>query len=170
MKWFRPRNRHASWEVVGCETIAPVFMFDSEVDSQDEGKSRTCPEHYPCPTIVIELEFVYAEGVDTCGRYIFDFTNHTPSGIHCASAVLFARQQLLQQVKKKGFNVLLQEGSVPSEVTGSGTSGSQVLYTGGRLRFCDKRDVIEYRSTTQADPAVCPGSYLHFALLLSWPC
>lgn len=168
MKWFRRRN--APWEVVGCETIAPVLMFDSEVDSLDEGKSRTCPELYARPTIVVEIEFVYAEGVDTCRRYIFDFTNHTPSGIHCASAVLFARQQLLQQVEKRGFNVLLQEGSVPSEVTGSGTSGSHFLYTGGRLRSCDKGDVIEYRSTTQADPVVCPGSYLHFALLLSWPC
>lgn len=48
MRWFRRRNHAAPWEVVGCETIAPVLMFDSEVDSQDEGvcvpnRSRTLP-------------------------------------------------------------------------------------------------------------------------------
>ncbi|KAL4069382.1 hypothetical protein J3A83DRAFT_3544800 [Scleroderma citrinum] len=90
MKWFRRRYHEAPWEVVGCKTIVPVFMFDSEEDD--------------------ELEFVYAQEVDTCRRYIFEFTNHTPSGIHCANAVLFARQQLLQQVAKEGFNVLLLEG------------------------------------------------------------
>ncbi|KIM66960.1 hypothetical protein SCLCIDRAFT_21324 [Scleroderma citrinum Foug A] len=111
MKWFRRRN--APWEVVGCETIAPVLMFDSEVDSLDE-----------------EIEFVYAEGVDTCRRYIFDFTSHTPSGIHCASAVLFARQQLLQQVEKRGFNVLLQEGWTLTLLRQGRRHRIQVDYTG----------------------------------------
>lgn len=128
--------------------------------------SRTDPEHYPRLTNMLELDFVYAEGVDTCGRYIFEFTNHTPSGIHCASAVLFARQQLLQQVKKRGFNVLLQEGSAPSEFTGFRVLTS---YPGGRLRCCDKGDVIEYKSTIPVDPAVSLASCLHFDRRLSWP-
>ncbi|KAL4068340.1 hypothetical protein V8B97DRAFT_2009005 [Scleroderma yunnanense] len=117
-------------------------MFDSEEDD--------------------ELEFVYAQEVDTCRRYIFEFTNHTPSGIHCANAVLFARQQLLQQVAKEGFNVLLLEG---------GTSDLKFfMIPDGRLPFYDKGDVIVYKSTTAVDPAAWLGSCPRFVRLLSSPC
>ena len=47
---------------------------------------------------------------DTCRKYIFDFKKHVPDGDQCANAVLFSQQQLLQEVAKQHYNVLLWEG------------------------------------------------------------
>ena len=46
--------------------------------------------------------------VDTVGTYIFDVM-HLKKGNDLRKAVLFARQQLLQVIAEKGFNVLLLE-------------------------------------------------------------
>lgn len=61
-------------------------------------------------TITIEPDFECVKGADTCGRYTFEFGKHPPSGIQCANAVLFARQQFLRETTRQGFNVLLVEG------------------------------------------------------------
>ncbi|KAI6045122.1 hypothetical protein EDC04DRAFT_200516 [Pisolithus marmoratus] len=90
MKWFRRRRREEPWEVVGCETVDPVFMLDSEDDD----------------------DLIYVQEGDTCGRYIFDFTRQAPSGMHCTSALQFARQQLLQQGYRKGLQHLAGRGVV----------------------------------------------------------
>lgn len=46
--------------------------------------------------------------MDTCGTYVFD-VKHLQKGAEFRNALLFARQQLLQVIAKKGFNVLLLE-------------------------------------------------------------
>ncbi|KAH7883901.1 hypothetical protein F5I97DRAFT_1813753 [Phlebopus sp. FC_14] len=89
MKWFRRRDQ-LPWEVVECETVEPVLMFDDDD----------------------ELEIVRIREADACRKYIFDFEKHAPNGTQCASAVLFARQQLLQEIAKKNYNILLLERSV----------------------------------------------------------
>jgi hypothetical protein len=50
---------------------------------------------------------------DTCGTYVFH-VDQLKNVADLRNAVVFARQQLLQEVGKKGFNVLLSEGSVLS--------------------------------------------------------
>lgn len=45
-----------------------------------------------------------------CRKYIFDFKKHTPDGDQCANALFFSQQQLLQEVAKERYNVLLLEG------------------------------------------------------------
>ncbi|KIJ68746.1 hypothetical protein HYDPIDRAFT_147281 [Hydnomerulius pinastri MD-312] len=86
MKWFR-RKSELPWEVVGCKTVEPVLMFDEED----------------------ELDIVRVRGTDTCGKYIFDFKKHAPNGAQCASAVVFAKQQLLQEITQRNYNILLLE-------------------------------------------------------------
>lgn len=108
MKWFRRRRREEPWEVVGCETVDPVFMLDSEDDD----------------------DLIYVQEGDTCGRYIFDFTRQAPSGMHCTSALQFARQQLLQQITTKGYNILLEEGWSLTLLRRGKRHRIQVDYTG----------------------------------------
>lgn len=108
MKWFRRRRREDPWEVVGCETVKPVFTFDSG-DYHD---------------------LIYVQEGDTRGRYIFEFTRQAPSGMHCSSAVQFARQQLLRQVTTKGYNVLLEEGWSLTLLRRGKCHRIQVDYTG----------------------------------------
>ncbi|KAI6153302.1 hypothetical protein BKA82DRAFT_1002446 [Pisolithus tinctorius] len=108
MKWLQRRRREDPWEVVGCETVNPVSMLDSEDDD----------------------DLIYVHEGDTCGRYIFDFTKQVPSGVHCASALQFARQQLLQQVTTKGYNILLEEGWSLTLLRRGERHRIQVDYTG----------------------------------------
>jgi len=87
MRWFRRKKRDLPWEVVGCEIVEPVLMFDDT-----------------------EIDIVQVGANDTLRKYIFDFKKHVPDGDQCANAVLFSQQQLLQEVAKQHYNALLLEG------------------------------------------------------------
>lgn len=55
----------------------------------------------------LDLDIV-STGGDTLGTYIFDLRKH-PEARGLRNALLFARQQLLQEVMKDEWNVLLLE-------------------------------------------------------------
>jgi hypothetical protein len=104
MKWFRRKNEQ-SWEVVGCECIDPVPMIDD-----DDGAlvwSWAC-ESFPIRPLP-ELVILRVRDTDTCGTYIFDLGKRSPQGSDYCNAVLFARQQLLQEIVKNSYNILLLE-------------------------------------------------------------
>ncbi|KAG1810110.1 uncharacterized protein HD556DRAFT_1428269 [Suillus plorans] len=82
------QTNEQSWEVVGCECIDPVPMID-------DGD---------------ELDILRVTDTDTCGTYIFDLGKRSPQGSDYCRAVLFARQQLFQEIVKNGYNMLLLEG------------------------------------------------------------
>ncbi|KAG8220097.1 hypothetical protein J3R82DRAFT_1116 [Butyriboletus roseoflavus] len=96
MRWFR-RKHNQPWEVVGCETVEPVTLIL---------RSRGVPANRLSP----EIDIVHIGANDLCRTYIFDFKRHAPDGDQCANALLFSQQQLLQEVAKKHYNVLLLEG------------------------------------------------------------
>ncbi|KAH7911218.1 hypothetical protein BJ138DRAFT_1113381 [Hygrophoropsis aurantiaca] len=85
MKWFHRKN-DMPWEVVGYEAVEPVPMFDEDDD----------------------YDILRVRDTDTCGTYIFEYGKN-PRGTHYADAVIFARQQLLQEIAKKHYNTLLLE-------------------------------------------------------------
>jgi hypothetical protein len=107
MKWFRRKNE-PPWEVVGCEIVEPVFMFDG-----GDGSHLTLfLRHLSLTVFETELDVVRIRGMSMSGKYIFDFKKHAPNGAQGVSTVLFARQQLMQEITKKSYNILLLEGSV----------------------------------------------------------
>ncbi|KAH7921142.1 hypothetical protein BV22DRAFT_1038978, partial [Leucogyrophana mollusca] len=55
-----------------------------------------------------DFDVLRVKDTDTCGTYIFDCVKH-PKGAQYVNAVLFARQQLLQEIAKKNYNTLLLE-------------------------------------------------------------
>lgn len=59
-----------------------------------------------------EIDIVRVGPYDTCRKYIFDFKKHTPDGDQCVNALSFSQQQLLQEVTREHYNVLLFEGWV----------------------------------------------------------
>ncbi|KAJ7932637.1 hypothetical protein B0H13DRAFT_1956309 [Mycena leptocephala] len=85
---FNFRRKEIPWEVVDNKAIEPVSMY------YDEDK---------------ELDIVSMSEGDTCGTYVFH-VDQLKNVADLRNAVVFARQQLLQEVGKKGFNVLLSEG------------------------------------------------------------
>jgi len=79
------RRKEIPWEVVDSHAVEPVPMYYDDED----------------------LDIVSVGDADTCGTYVFDVKRvGNPDLRH---AVVFARQQLLDEVSKKGYNVLLLE-------------------------------------------------------------
>jgi hypothetical protein len=56
----------------------------------------------------LDLDVIRIGDTDTCGTYVFE-VKHIPKDAQVRNAVFFAREQLLQEVAKKNFNVLLLE-------------------------------------------------------------
>jgi hypothetical protein len=56
----------------------------------------------------LDLDIVRVGETDKCGTYVFE-GKHFPKDCHLRNAVFFAREQLLQEVAKTDFNVLLLE-------------------------------------------------------------
>ncbi|KAF8213309.1 hypothetical protein K438DRAFT_1803760 [Mycena galopus ATCC 62051] len=83
---FNFRRKEIPWEVVDSKAIEPVHMYD---DDQD-------------------LEIGSVGDVDTNGTYFFN-VGQLKNVQDLQNVVVFARQQLLTEVAKKGFNVLLSE-------------------------------------------------------------
>ncbi|KAJ6574870.1 hypothetical protein B0H19DRAFT_1254514 [Mycena capillaripes] len=84
---FNFRRKEIPWEVVDSKAIEPVPTY------YDEDK---------------DLDIVSVGEADTCGTYVFH-VDHLKNAADLRNAVVFARQQLLQEVAKKGFNALLSE-------------------------------------------------------------
>ncbi|PFH50743.1 hypothetical protein AMATHDRAFT_60585, partial [Amanita thiersii Skay4041] len=84
---FKFRRREDPWEVVDSKVVDPIPMFDDEDD--------------------IDIDVI--SDVDMVGTYVFDVKKWGGS-VEVPKALMFARQQLLQYIPKKGYNILLQEG------------------------------------------------------------
>ncbi|KAJ7706429.1 hypothetical protein B0H17DRAFT_1002123 [Mycena rosella] len=86
---FNFRRKEVPWEVVDSKAIEPVSMY------YDEDKGAY-------------LDIVSVGDADTCGTYVFH-VEQLKNAEDLRNAVVFAREQLLQNIGKKGFNVLLSE-------------------------------------------------------------
>jgi len=84
---FHFRRKEVPWEVVDSKAIEPVSNY------YDEDK---------------ELDIVSVGQADTCGTYVFH-VEQLNNVATLRNAVVFAREQVLKTVAKKGFNVLLSE-------------------------------------------------------------
>jgi hypothetical protein len=72
--------------------------------------SWACESSFPIkPLPILELDILRVRDTATCGTYIFDLGKRSPQGSDYCNAVLFARQQLLQEIVKNNWNILLLE-------------------------------------------------------------
>lgn len=67
-------------------------------------------------TSLPDLDVLSISEADTCGTYVFDIQsrNERDGQSQLRRAVTFAQEQLLREVEKKGYNVLLVEGYIAS--------------------------------------------------------
>ncbi|KAF9036460.1 hypothetical protein BDZ89DRAFT_1011338 [Hymenopellis radicata] len=80
------RQWEAPWEVVDSKTVSPVCMYYDDEDT---------------------LDIVAVSDTDTRGTYVFDVKNLNRTALR--NAVVFSRQQLIQEIEKKDFNILMLE-------------------------------------------------------------
>ncbi|KAJ6627165.1 hypothetical protein B0H10DRAFT_423093 [Mycena sp. CBHHK59/15] len=83
----KPTVTEVPWEVVESKTVEPVPTY------YDEDK---------------DVDIVSVGEADTCGTYVFD-VEQLKNAADLRNVVVFARQQLLNEVGKKGYNTLLLE-------------------------------------------------------------
>ncbi|EKM83404.1 hypothetical protein AGABI1DRAFT_110068 [Agaricus bisporus var. burnettii JB137-S8] len=87
------RRKEQPWEVVDCKAVNPVLMY-----SEDDEEAEDLDVHSISNTV-------------THGTYVFDLSyKHGPPERQLQGALSFSQQQLLREVEKKGFNILLVEG------------------------------------------------------------
>ncbi|KAF8898352.1 hypothetical protein BD779DRAFT_1483476 [Infundibulicybe gibba] len=84
---FNFRRTETPWEVVDSKAIEPVPMYYDDDD----------------------LDIVAIGETDTRGTYTFDVKHRSSQRRECQEAVIFSRQQLMQEILKKGYNTLLVE-------------------------------------------------------------
>jgi len=80
---FTFRRRETPWEVVENRAVDPVPMYYEDED----------------------LDIIYVVDNDTVGTYVFDIKRNCDF----RNTLVFSRQLLLQEIAKKGLNVLLME-------------------------------------------------------------
>ncbi|KAG6911778.1 hypothetical protein DXG01_000024 [Tephrocybe rancida] len=83
------RRKEVPWEVVNSRTVdaVPMYYEDEDLDVAVMGES------------------------DTRGTYVFE-VHSGKKAPELRKAVEFSRQQLLQEIIKKGYNILVLEGQV----------------------------------------------------------
>jgi len=100
--FFNFRRKEQSWEVVDCRTVEPVPTYDD-----DDGESPLLSWASVLWQVFLGLDVLCVSETETRGTYVFDTRSRTE---HYGRLVIFAQQQLLREVKKRGFDVLLTEG------------------------------------------------------------
>jgi len=83
------RRKEIPWEVVDIRSVDPVYMY-YEDDSED-------------------FQIIAIEDTNITRTYLLDVKNDTRQSPDLHKAVIFAREQLLQEAKKSGYNILWLE-------------------------------------------------------------
>jgi hypothetical protein len=106
------RRKEQPWEVVDCKAVNPVLMYGDDDDEGEFDPRRIIDYNLTAPPAE-DLDVHRISDVVTHGTYVFDLSyKHGPPGLQLQRALSFAQQQLLREVEKKGFNILLVEGYV----------------------------------------------------------
>jgi len=83
------RRKEIPWEVVDSRSVDPVYMY-YEDDSED-------------------FQIVAIKDTSITRTYLLDVKDNTRGSADLRKAVIFAREQLLQEVKENGYNILWLE-------------------------------------------------------------
>lgn len=100
---FKFRRREIPWEVVDSKAVEAVPMYYEDDGMCKNPLVSSCSDRH-----FIELDIAVVGESDTRGTYVFE-VDHGKKHLDLKDAVVFARQQLLQEVIKKGYNILLLE-------------------------------------------------------------
>ncbi|KAF9456149.1 hypothetical protein BDZ94DRAFT_438576 [Collybia nuda] len=112
---FNFRRRETPWEVVDSKSVEPVPMYYGDDD----------------------LDITIVGEVDVRGTYVFN-VNRMRGIINTQDAVIFARQQLLTEVVKKGYNTLLLESWQLTVLRRGKEHRIEVRYSGRPARTLNK--------------------------------
>ncbi|KAF9480445.1 hypothetical protein BDN70DRAFT_877582 [Pholiota conissans] len=81
------RRKETPWEVVGSQSVDPIPMYYDDED----------------------LDLIYVKNTNVQRKYVIDVKKDQDLQNELQKAIVFARAQLLEEVKKNGYNILLLE-------------------------------------------------------------
>lgn len=103
------RRKEIPWEVVDSRSVDPVYMY---FEDESEGTTRLYKKKRKCSTVdsfPIDFQIVAIGDTTITRTYLLDVKGDTRQSADLRKAVVFAREQLLQEVKKNGYNMLWLE-------------------------------------------------------------
>lgn len=106
---FNFRRKETPWEVVDSKSVDPIPTY-----YEDEGMSDIfCPDKpaHNFTSYLLDLDVVAVGERDIHGTFTFNVA-YSERSKDLRNAVMFARQQLLHEATKNGYNILLMERSV----------------------------------------------------------
>ncbi|KAF8203290.1 hypothetical protein BJ912DRAFT_1037728 [Pholiota molesta] len=81
------RRKEMPWEVVESQSVDPVPMYYDDED----------------------LDLIYIKRSNVQRKYVLDVRNDQHLQSELQKAIVFARNQLLEEIKRNGYNILLLE-------------------------------------------------------------
>lgn len=107
---FVSKRHEKPWEVVDSKAVEPVPLYDEE----DAG---ACCD--PCSAVCVfftyiyfitdsEIDIIYVHETRVVRTYVFDVRKDKD----VENSVLFAQQQFLEEIQRKGYNSFWTEGCV----------------------------------------------------------
>jgi len=102
---FNFRRKETPWEVVDSKSVDPIPTY-----YEDEGMSF-CPDKPYNTSYLLDLDVVAIGERDIHGTFTFSVA-YSERSKDLRNSVMLARQQLLHEATKNGYNILLMERSV----------------------------------------------------------
>lgn len=105
------RRKEIPWEVVDSRSVDPVYTY---YEDDSEGRTRRLLQKKvhvdSCP---IDFQIVAIKDTSITRTYLLDVKDDTRGSADLRKAVVFAREQLLQEAKENGYNILWLERYYP---------------------------------------------------------
>ena len=105
------RRKETPWEVVDSKSVDPVCLYyDDDLDVDGKTCMKLCIDSLiKLTSCVIDLEIVAIKNTNVTRTYLVDIKDDARQSVDLRKAVIFAREQLLQEAKKNGYNMLWLE-------------------------------------------------------------
>jgi hypothetical protein len=108
---FVSKKHEKPWEVVDSKAVEPVPLYEEEDGTCESVQSLFSCILYLFPLFIAdsEMDIIYVHEARVVRTYVFDVRKDKD----VENSVLFAQQQFLEEIQRKGYNAFWTEGCVP---------------------------------------------------------
>lgn len=106
---FVSKKHEKPWEVVDSKAVEPVPLYEEEEGTCESVCKASCILYLFYSFIAdSEMDIIYVHETRVVRTYVFDVRKDKD----VENSVLFAQQQFLEEIQRKGYNAFWTEGCV----------------------------------------------------------
>ena len=105
---FVSKKHEKPWEVVDSKAVEPVPLYEEEDGTCESVQSVFAFFTYSLFIADSEMDIIYVHETRVVRTYVFDVRKDKD----VENSVLFAQQQFLEEIQRKGYNAFWTEGCV----------------------------------------------------------